>query len=79
LKKPKNKSLGSDAARALVRVKLEKMKPAEVQAHAKMMSKAYWQSPAALARRRAIIEKKIAELQAKLAEIQKLEKRARST
>jgi hypothetical protein len=45
-------------------------------AMAKKMSDIYWSPPAGLAKRRVIIEKKIAELQNKLAEIQKLEKMA---
>ncbi len=44
-------------------------------AEAKRISNIYWSSAAGLAKRRAIIEKKIAELQAKLVEIRKLEKK----
>jgi hypothetical protein len=73
LKKTKS-NLTSEAARALVQVKHERSTKAERIAHAKVMSQAHWQSPSALAKRRAILEKKIAELQAKLAEIEKLEK-----
>jgi hypothetical protein len=74
LRKPKNK-FSSDAGRRLVSVKLAKMSASQIKAHGKLMSDAYWQSPVGLAKRRAILEKKITDLQVKLAEIQKLEKK----
>jgi hypothetical protein len=76
LKKAKN-NFSSDAGRRLVSVKLAKMSASEIKAHSKLMSDAYWQSPSALAKRRAILEKKIGELQTKLAEIEKLEQAIR--
>jgi hypothetical protein len=76
LKKTK-RNLTSEAARALVQVKHERSTKAERIAHGKLMGQARWQSPAGLAKRRTILEKKIAELQTKLAEIEKLEQAIR--
>jgi hypothetical protein len=70
----KKGKLTSDAARTLVKARHAATPKRERIAQAKRMSDIYWSSPAGLAKRRAIIEKKIAELQAKLAEIQKLER-----
>lgn len=77
LKKHKKKILTSDAARALVQAKHEAMTADQHSSHGRLMSEAYWSSSAGLAKRRAVIEKKIAALQVKLAEVAKLEKAAR--
>jgi hypothetical protein len=74
LKKAKRKFLTSDAARALVQAKHDAMTDDQHSAHGRLMSEAYWLSPAGLAKRRAVIEKKISALQAKLAELTALEK-----
>jgi hypothetical protein len=70
----KKEKLTSEAASVLVKARHAKTPKHERIAEAKRISDIYWSSSAALAKRRAIIEKKITELQAKLAEIQKLEK-----
>jgi hypothetical protein len=69
------RSLTSEAASALVKARHDATPKRERIAMAQKMSQDYWSSAAGLAKRRAIIEKKIAELQNKLAEIQKLEKK----
>ena len=72
--KKKNK-LTSEAASALVTARHAATPKRARIAEAKRISDIYWSSPAGLAKRRAIIEKKIADLQVKLAEIKELEQK----
>jgi|HubBroStandDraft_6_1064221.scaffolds.fasta_scaffold2089332_1 hypothetical protein len=71
----KKGNITSEAASALAKARHAATPKRERIAHSKAMAAAHWSSPAGIARRRAIIEKKIGALQAKLAELDALEKR----
>lgn len=70
----KKRNLTAEAARALAKARHAATPKRERIAHSKAMAAARWNSPAGIARRRAIIERKISELQAKLAELDEMAK-----
>lgn len=57
----------SAAGRAMVKIRWAKTPKAARSKYAKMLADAHWKSPAGIAKRRAVLVRKIAELQAKLA------------
>jgi hypothetical protein len=65
----KRQKANSAAGRAMVRIRWAKTPRAARSKYAKMLADAHWKSPAGLAKRRAVLVRKITELQAKLAEL----------
>lgn len=63
------------AGRALVKLRWDKTPKAARSKHAQVLADAYWKSPAGIAKRRAVLVRKITELQAKLVELDELAKR----
>ena len=67
----------SAAGRAMVKIRWEKTPKAARSKHARSLADAYWKSAAGIEKRRAIIERKIAALQVKLAELDELDELAK--
>ncbi len=57
------------AGRAMVKIRWDKTPKAARSKHAQVLADAYWKSPARIAKRRAVLVRRIAELQARLAEL----------